>query len=611
MEREIPSPYIHRLNKEIVIRELKERMENPFINLNNLKRFLAELLSLTNKNLDTKTDEKITQLKKELTEQIKETVKTLNSVIDQKATITQLQTEIQKLTEVIRTEKETIIKEIKGNDSVPEVINSIEKIASSIHNDPHFYETVMNKIDQSVSTINTQIRADMKNHIDNVTDAHDVENRLSRLKDEVKLYTDTKISDVVASAPQILDTLKELADALGNDPNFSTTIMSRIGEKLDKSEVVADPTPNKVLRMDADGKFPVTSIRTDESHETVTKEEKEKWNNIVQIVNNIVSGGEIPKGDGTKPGLSTNDFTNEYKTKLDNIEAGANRYVHPANHPATMISQDENNRFVTDTEKNYWNNKQDRVGLATQTANGLMSATDKRRLDTMDPSATKVNVINNLTTTATGSALDAVQGKILNDTKANVNHSHTKADIGLSRVDNTPDGEKSVNIASRVFKRIGAENANLAWYEFDRSGVSFRTQDFNAGNQRFTSAWVVKSPDGAGIPCRLIQFRNNNWEDVLRVLTFLDENGHTHFPGNINVNGGTVNASRLAGTADNANRVYGMDFNTLAGNVRNYININNLKNEIKNEIRNEVIQGTKQQLDVNWLMDLMKQIPTI
>ena len=588
-------------------RELKDIMENPFINLNNLKRFLAELLSLTNKNLDNKTDEKITQLKKELTEQIKETVKTLNSVIDQKATITQLQTEIQKLTEVIRTEKETIIKEIKGNDSVPEVINSIEKIASSIHNDPHFYETVMNKIDQSVSTINTQIRADMKNHIDNVTDAHDVENRLSRLKDEVKLYTDTKISDVVASAPQILDTLKELADALGNDPNFSTTIMSRIGEKLDKSEVVTDPTPNKVLRMDADGKFPVTSIRTDESHETVTKEEKEKWNNIVNVVNNIVSGGEIPKGDGTKPGLSTNDFTNEYKTKLDNIEAGANRYVHPANHPATMISQDENNRFVTDTEKNYWNNKQDRVGLATQTANGLMSATDKRRLDTMDPSATKVNVINNLTTTATGSALDAVQGKILNDTKANVHHSHTKADIGLSRVDNTPDGEKSVNIASRVFKRIGAENANLAWYEFDRSGVSFRTQDFNAGNQRFTSAWVVKSPDGAGIPCRLIQFRNNNWGDVLRILTFLDENGHTHFPGNINVNGGTVNASRLNGTANNADRVYGMDFNTLAWNVRNYINIDNLKNEIKNEVS----QSIRQQLDVNWLMNLMKQIPTI
>ena len=582
-------------------------MENPFINLNNLKRFLAELLSLTNKNLENKTDEKITQLRKELTEHIKETVKTLNNVIEQKATITQLQTEIQKLTEVIQKEKETIIKEIKGNDTVPDVINSIEKIASSIHNDPHFYETVMNKIDQSVSTINTQIRADMTNHINNVTDAHDVENRLSRLKDEVKLYTDTKISDVVASAPQILDTLKELADALGNDPNFSTTIMSRIGEKLDKSEVVTDPTPNKVLRMDADGKFPVTSIRTDESHETVTKEEKEKWNNIVQVVNNIVSGGEIPKGDGTKPGLSTNDFTNEYKTKLDNIEAGANRYVHPANHPATMISQDGENRFVSDTEKNYWNNKQDRVGLATQTANGLMSATDKRRLDTMDPSATKVNVINNLTTSATGSALDAVQGKILNDTKANVNHSHTKADIGLSRVDNTPDGEKSVNIASRVFKRVGAENANLAWYEFDRSGVSFRTQDFNAGNQRFTSAWVVKSPDGSGIRCQVIQFRNNNWGDVLRVLVLLDENGHTHFPGNIVVNGGTVHASRLDGTANNADRVYGMDFNTLAGNVRNYINIDNLKNEI----RNEVSQSVRQQLDVNWLMNLMKQIPTI
>ena len=586
-------------------------MENPFINLNNLKRFLAELLSITSKNIDQKTQAKIDVLKKELTDHINNTLKSIGNLGDQNASIAQLQADLHKLTELIKKEKEAIIREIRGTDTVPDVINSIEKIANSIHNDPHFYETVMNTINQSVTNANDQIRADMNNHINNKTDAHDMDNRLSRLRDELRLYADNKISDVVASAPAILDTLKELADALGNDPNFSATIMNRIGEKLDKSEVVSVPTPNKILRMDANGKFPITAIQTDTHHETVTKEEKEKWNNIVHVVNNIVSGGEIPKGDGTKPGLSTNDFTNEYKSKLDGIEAGANRYVHPANHPATMISQDGNNRFVSDTEKNYWNNKQDRVGLASQTVNGLMSATDKRRLDTMDPSATKVNVINNLSTTATGSALDAVQGKILNDTKANVHHYHTKADIGLSRVDNTPDSEKSVNNASKVYKRLSAGNSDLVWYEFDRSGVSFRAYDFNAGNQRFNSEWVVKSPDGSGIRCQLIQFRNNSWKDVLRVLTFLDENGHTHFPGNINVNGGTVNASRLNGTANNADRVYGMDFNALVANIKNQININNLKNEIKNEVKNEIVPIVKQQLDVNWLMDLMKQIPTI
>ena len=56
-------------------------------------------------------------------------------------------------------------------------------------------------------------------------------------------------------------------------------------------------------------------------------------------------------------GLSTNDFTTAEKNKLAAIAAGANNYVHPSSHPATMITQDASHRFVTDTEKNAWNAK--------------------------------------------------------------------------------------------------------------------------------------------------------------------------------------------------------------------------------------------------------------
>lgn len=34
-----------------------------------------------------------------------------------------------------------------------------------------------------------------------------------------------------------------------------------------------------------------------------------------------------------------------------------NKYIHPENHPASIITEDETHRFVTDTEKNNWNNK--------------------------------------------------------------------------------------------------------------------------------------------------------------------------------------------------------------------------------------------------------------
>lgn len=87
-------------------------------------------------------------------------------------------------------------------------------------------------------------------------------------------------------------------------------------------------------------------------------------------------------------GLSTNDFTTAYKTKLDGIAANANNYVHPTGDgnlhvPATgttnnrkflmagstagslawtsitasHVTQDANNRFITDAERTKWNSK--------------------------------------------------------------------------------------------------------------------------------------------------------------------------------------------------------------------------------------------------------------
>ena len=65
------------------------------------------------------------------------------------------------------------------------------------------------------------------------------------------------------------------------------------------------------------------------------------------------------------------------KKKLDGVATGANNYQHPATHPASVIVQDSTHRFVTDTEKSSWNNKAAR-DVATQISKGLMSALDRR-----------------------------------------------------------------------------------------------------------------------------------------------------------------------------------------------------------------------------------------
>ena len=73
-------------------------------------------------------------------------------------------------------------------------------------------------------------------------------------------YVDGKVADLVASAPETLDTLKELADALGNDADFATTITTNIGNKVDKEE----------------GKSLVLDTEIAKIHEHTNKEELDK-----------------------------------------------------------------------------------------------------------------------------------------------------------------------------------------------------------------------------------------------------------------------------------------------------------------------------------------------
>jgi hypothetical protein len=51
---------------------------------------------------------------------------------------------------------------------------------------------------------------------------------------DIEKHVSEEIAKVVDSAPDTLNTLNELAVALGDDPNFATTIATQIGNKVDK-----------------------------------------------------------------------------------------------------------------------------------------------------------------------------------------------------------------------------------------------------------------------------------------------------------------------------------------------------------------------------------------
>lgn len=59
-------------------------------------------------------------------------------------------------------------------------------------------------------------------------------------KDEV----DSRIESIIGSAPEALDTLQELSKALGDDPNFATTVTGMISEVEKKTEEIKSSIPS-------------------------------------------------------------------------------------------------------------------------------------------------------------------------------------------------------------------------------------------------------------------------------------------------------------------------------------------------------------------------------
>lgn len=101
-------------------------------------------------------------------------------------------------------------------------------------------------------------------------------------------------------------------------------------------------------------------------------------------------------------GLSTNDYTSAEKTKLQNIQENANNYVHPTNHPASIITQDASNRFVSDTQVSSWNAKETTTGSqdkATQALNDAKKYTDMHANNKENPHGVTASQVGAYTTT--------------------------------------------------------------------------------------------------------------------------------------------------------------------------------------------------------------------
>ena len=191
-------------------------------------------------------------------------------------------------------------------------------------------------------------------------------------KDEVfnKQEVLQKIQDLIGAAPEALDTLEELARALDNDPNFATNIINLLSTKVDK-----------------------------------------------------VAG----------KGLSTEDYTTEEKQKLAGIEEGANKYTHPSTHPASMIVETSEKRFVSDIEKAAWDAKETPAGAQQKADKAEQNA--KAYTDIHEQKAAPHS--GHETPTGAQAKVDAHANRTDNP------HGVTKSQVGLANVDNVKQASKT------------------------------------------------------------------------------------------------------------------------------------------------------------------------
>lgn len=87
-------------------------------------------------------------------------------------------------------------------------------------------------------TSSTAAISSANSYSDSLASNYDPAGSASTAQGNAQSYADTAIGNLVDTAPSTLDTLNELAAALGDDANFATTVATNIGTKQDKSSAI-------------------------------------------------------------------------------------------------------------------------------------------------------------------------------------------------------------------------------------------------------------------------------------------------------------------------------------------------------------------------------------
>lgn len=274
-----------------------------------------------------------------------------------------------KATDTEAKKTEALIKDLMSQLNLTK--DEVSKIIAAGDLSKYVTDPKLQEVLKSYATKDDLSKIDVTGQLVDYAKKTEVPTKLSQLNNDKTFKTETEIIQLINNAKKLKKEVVTSLPSTGKDDviyllknkndtnNYYTEYMWISG----RWEIIGD---TKVDLTDyakkSDVKTRLSEMTSDSTHKTVTDTEKKTWNNKVDAV--------------TGKGLSTNDYTDVAKTKVDNIPASP-KYtdtVTTINGKTGAITKADITALgIPGTNTTY--------EVASQSSNGLMSAADKKRLD--------------------------------------------------------------------------------------------------------------------------------------------------------------------------------------------------------------------------------------
>ena len=274
-------------------------------------------------------------------------------------------------------------------------------------------------------------------------------------------YVNTQITNVIGAAPAALDTLTELAAALGDDANYAATVTTALAGKVDDSQVLTN-VPSGALFTDTNTTYSV--------------------------------------GDG---GLTQVNFTTADNTKLDGIEAGAN-VTDTTNVTAAGALMDSEVTNLTQVKAF------DTTDYATAAQGTTADAALPKAGGTMTGAITTNSTFDGRDVSVDGAKLDGIEaGATADQTKADIDGLGIAASVVYGGDNGLYNVSSYGTYIERVFILLSLDNTNVANDQW--VGGKFISHRYNGCCSHINFIWegaVHKNYSSTGYSVRMHQYSN-------------------------------------------------------------------------------------------------------